>query len=97
MKYFAPLVVPAVNSVMAAPKQYKVKAPNGKTTVVFAGGRTMFGSYEEARRAVRKLLRRKVVQGKINKHNFDAYRLIGMWDDISRNPTKLAGYKIVAV
>ncbi len=69
-------------------KTYKVKLNN--RTIVFAGRRTVFGSYEEARRAVRKLLRKKVAKGLVQRSDF------GLWDGVSRNPSNLGSYRIVS-
>lgn len=68
-------------------KQYRVKR-NGKFLKTLGS----FESYERARQAVRKYMR-KTIKGTA-RFNYD-----GLWDTISRNPTSLsaAGFRIVSI
>lgn len=66
-------------------KQYKVRRANGSTF------KAVFTTYEQARSFARSQIRKLVAVGKAAK--------MGMWDEVSRNPTNLTtyGFKIVSV
>lgn len=57
---------------------YQLRRSNGSTI------KALFDSYEEARREARKRIRKMVAQGKAAR--------VGLWDNISRNPTSLQRY-----
>ena len=73
-------------------KQYKVRRANGSTF------KTVFTTYEAARSFARSQIRKLVAVGKM-KQNPTGLTGVGSWDNISRNPPRLAtyGFKIVSV
>lgn len=67
-------------------KQYVIKKRGKEVT-------SIYGTYDEARSLVRQIIRRRAKAGKLVPN----FATVGYMDGTSRNPTKLAGYKIVAV
>jgi len=57
---------------------YQLRRSNGSTI------KALFDSYEKARREARKRIRKAVAKGQAAR--------MGLWDDISRNPTSLSRY-----